>query len=374
MTARPGPGTPGSVVFATDHRRGLAAFMAPGSATDPLVTRSGIVHAPGNPLRVRQNNPLGMSALVNPGNAEVYRAGRGAYLPYNDAVVSVSFDIAPAQNARRDLVYIAQSDSDVDETSDAVVAVAKGEATASAAAPYGDVPPGALVLAEVGPIAVGTTQITDALITNVAPLVAVRGAPMPVRSQFERDALTELASASCPITVERLDTGAIERNAGAGWVSLVQSPALSALESRILALESPVPSGRLIRTVAASIPNAAWTEVSGWSSSAFRPGLGWESPRCKVQRAGLYMFSCMAAWGGNSSGRRGVSPSVNGANPTATGDQSVQVAQTASGINSTTSTVLLLEEGDTVNMTVYQDTGAALVLSSASMSLAFIGY
>lgn len=225
MTARPGPGTPGSVVYATDHRRGLGAFMAPGSATDPLATRSGIVHAPGSPLRVRQNTPLGMTALVNPGNTEIHRPGRGTYTPYNDAVATVAFDPAPASNSRYDLVYIAQNDSDVDASSTTPLAVIKGDATAAAPKPYGQVPAGGLVLAEVGPIAVGTTQITDALIKNVAPLAAVRGAPVPVRSQAERDDLNAIASATYPVMVERLDTGALERNAGAGWVVVSPIPA-----------------------------------------------------------------------------------------------------------------------------------------------------
>jgi hypothetical protein len=373
VTARPGPGTPGSVVYGTDHRRGLGAFMAPGSATDPLETRSGIVHAPGSPLRVRQNTPLGMSALVNPGNAEVHRAGRGPYMPYNDAVDTVTFDPAPATNSRYDLVYISQADSDVDASSATTLGVLKGTATASAPKPYGDLPAGGLVLAEVGPIAVGTTQITDALITNVAPFAAVRGTPIPVRSQAERDALSEIASAACPITVERLDTGTIERNTGAGWVAFATSTTVAALASRVAALEATVPSGRLIRSVATSIPNAAWTEIGAWSSGATRAGMGYDSPRYKAIRPGLYLFSCMANWAGNNAGRRGVSPTVNGANPASTGDQSVQVATTAAGINSTTSTVLLLDAGDTVNMMVYQDSGAALNVSSCSFSLAFVG-
>lgn len=224
MTARPGPGTPGKVVSATDHRRALGAFMAPGSPTDPLATRSGIVPAPGNPLKVSQNSPLGMSAIVRPGNTEIHRTGRGPYTPYNDALDVVAFDPAPATNSRWDLVYIAQADSEVDGGSASTLGVLKGSARTSPPKPYGDLPAGGLVLAEVGPITSTTTTITDSLIANVAPFTAVRGAPIPVRNQVERDALNSIASATYPITVDRLDTATMERNAGSGWVAVGKAP------------------------------------------------------------------------------------------------------------------------------------------------------
>lgn len=229
MTVRAGLGAPGAVVTAASHRRGLAVASAAGSATDPLVTRSGIVNAPGSPLRVSQNSPLGLSVLVQPGTAEIHRAGRGTYRPWNDAVATLTHDAVPPANSRWDLVYIAQRDAEVDADSLPVLAIAKGTALASPGKPYELIPAGGLVLAEVGPITSTTTQITDSMITNVAQYAAVRGAPIPTRTLAERDALTALASATFPITVERLDTGTLERNAGSGWRAIaIAMPAIQA--------------------------------------------------------------------------------------------------------------------------------------------------
>jgi hypothetical protein len=213
MTARPGLGAP-TGVDDNDLRRSLSALVVPGSATDPLVVRSGVFYSPGNPLKVSQSSPLAMTALVQPGVAAVHRAGQGPYFPTNDGVATVTFAAAPGANSRWDLVYIVQADATAgDANSSPGLLVVTGTPLAVPVKPYASVPAGGLVLAEVGPILTTTTQITDALIANVYVYTAVRGTPVPVRNQTERDALTlfdgQLAN--------RLDTDLIERYNGTAW-------------------------------------------------------------------------------------------------------------------------------------------------------------
>lgn len=224
MTVRPGLGTPGGVVAAGDHRRSLSGLWTPSSASDQLAVRSGIVPGPGDPLKVSQASPLGMSVMVNPGVLEVYRTGaaKSLYAPTNDAVATLPLAAAPTANSRWDLAVMGQRDAEAgDANNNPILTVLTGVAQAIPTKPYDQLEAGAIALAEIGPITTSTTQITDAMITNVAPYTAVRGAPVRVRNQTERDALTSIASASNPITVERLDTGTLERNAGSGWVVIV---------------------------------------------------------------------------------------------------------------------------------------------------------
>lgn len=224
MAIKPGLGTPGGVVDAADHRRSLSGLWLPSSAADPLVVRGGIVPGPGEPLRVRQASPLAMAVQVNAGVLEVWRDGYGLYAPSNDAVETLVVDEAPAANSRWDLLVMGQHDEQAgDGDNQPVLQIITGTAQAVPTKPYGDVEAGCTVLAEIGPITSATTQITDSLITNVAVYTAVRGTPLRVRNQDERDALNPIVSATNPITVERLDTGQLERNTGSGWVPLAGS-------------------------------------------------------------------------------------------------------------------------------------------------------
>jgi hypothetical protein len=139
--------------------------------------------------------------------------------------------------------------------------------------------------------------------------------------------------------------------------------------------DAQVPAGRIVRTASLSIPNASWTEVTAWSSEPYRRGgLTYSGGKYVITRPGIYLFSCMANWAGSSAGRRGVSPIVNTTAPTSTGDQDVHISGTTGGVNSTVAAPLLLAAGDQVTLGVYQDSGAALGLTTCQMTLTWIGY
>lgn len=344
MTARPGPGTPGSVVQARDHRRALGAFMAAGAAGDPLAVRSGIVNAPGNPLRVSQTSPVSMGVLVQPGNTEIYRPGRGPYTPYNDATDTLGVDPVPASNSRYDLVYIAQSDSEVDGSSTSTLGILTGTVSPTPSAPYDQVPAGGLALAELGPITPSTTAITDALIQNVAPFAAVRGAPVPVRNQAERDALNGLASAAFPIIVERLDTGTLERNAGSGWLTLaVEKPAQPFVEG-----------GRttdlgVANTTAGEGTLVTWA-VTPESTISYAAGV------FTIPQAGRYDIKVTLGWAAATGGDRLLRVKINGTfkmldniNPTTPTTTATAVARE-----------MTLAAGDQISVHARQNSGAAV--------------
>lgn len=277
MTVRPGLGTPGGVVAAGDHRRSLSGLWTPSSASDQLAVRSGIVPGPGDPLKVSQASPLGMSVMVNPGVLEVYRTGaaKSLYAPTNDAVATLPLAAAPTANSRWDLVVMGQRDAEAgDANNNPILTVLTGVAQAIPTKPYDQLEAGAIALAEIGPITTSTTQITDAMITNVAPYTAVRGAPVRVRNQTERDALTSIASASNPITVERLDTGTLERNAGSGWFDLASQQArMRATRGSVQSIPNGVPTTIAFDTAdthgrssmwSSGTPQAITVPLSGW--------------------------------------------------------------------------------------------------------------
>ena len=124
--------------------------------------------------------------------------------------------VAPATGSRWDLVFVKQNDTakgDADNLP--IVGVVQGVASSTPSKPYGSVPEGAMVLAEVsvqaGAIATNGSGVT---ITQMWRHTAMRGAPIPVRSKAERDEITAYRGAR----VLRLDFGGLEqRFSGAKW-------------------------------------------------------------------------------------------------------------------------------------------------------------
>lgn len=208
-----------------DTRTARGVLLAP-SSTDPTSVRSGIVPGPGDPLRVRQTTTPSMAVAVNPGGAHVLRTGRGVYSPSVATTTTLTIDPVTTGTSRYDLVYVIDRDVAAGDSADTSAALLlKGTAAASPTKPYGSIPAGAYVLAEVGPVTAGLATVTDSLITNVSRYAAVVGAPIWVRNAAERDELTPLASSTFPITVERLDAGVVERNSGSGW-GIVAGPSV----------------------------------------------------------------------------------------------------------------------------------------------------
>lgn len=217
--ARP-DATRGTVALET--RKMLAGLLAPAG---------GIAGRPGVLLGAPAALVTG-SASTSPWQYNVDKAlfgvsrgeSDGAHIFGNDGATTVPTIAAPGTSgaSRIDIIYVLHpSNTENGDTSSAPsFGCANGNPTTGVPVPP-SIPAGALELARNTMTNTATSTLsTGNTITQTWPYTGLRGAPIPVRSQAERDALTSLASAACPITVDRLDLGTIERNAGTGWVQI----------------------------------------------------------------------------------------------------------------------------------------------------------
>ena len=171
-----------------------AALFAENS---PGVPRSGLLGAPA--LVVTGTGTMNYSiAPCKPVMART--VGEGVYRWSIDGTTTVPTIAAPSSNSRIDIIWTKQNDqAKGDPDNLAVVGVSSGVAAPTPAAP--SIPAGALELARatVGALITGTSS---ASITQTFTHTALRGAPIPVRNDTERAALTGMAAGAA---VRRLD-------------------------------------------------------------------------------------------------------------------------------------------------------------------------
>lgn len=221
MAARHGlfvAATAGGVTAPQDARLALAGLLS--AKAGPLGDGPGIMWGPGGPCQVTgSTSGPNMQYNLAAGDLVTQRASAatdGLYLWANDGTVLVSSGTpAPSSGSRYDLIWAKhanQLDGQADANSDPLFGVAVGTASGSPVRPTGSVPAGALVVAEA---LVGTNIANASLatITMVAPYKVARGAPIPVRSQAERDALAMVDG----LRVWRLDTNLEEWCDGSAW-------------------------------------------------------------------------------------------------------------------------------------------------------------
>lgn len=147
----------------------------------------------------------------------VKSAADGAALWALSAPVTVGTSAAPASGSRIDIVYAAHNDIDHDDPdSSPVLDVAQGAPSGTPSAP--SFPAGAIELRRftIPSGATGTQGGTSSDANRQR--TAAHGDPIPVSGAAQRNEIG-WGSASNPARVLRLDTGAEEVNAGAGWTS-----------------------------------------------------------------------------------------------------------------------------------------------------------
>ena len=150
----------------------------------------------------------------------------GGLLFGNDGLVTVgtggvgtTVAAAPGTGSRIDIVWVRHrtAGENGDTTSEPDYGVTSGTPGSPGLAP--SIPAGALELAR-ATVSAGNANTSAASITQTYPRTALRGTPIPVRSEAERNTLSALASSNLPIEVIRTDKGGRrERNDGgvAGW-------------------------------------------------------------------------------------------------------------------------------------------------------------
>lgn len=209
MTARDPLFVP-DVTSPTDARLALSGLMAPD--TGGVAVRAGAFYGPST---FNITGTTGMSYSVAAGVAVVSRgASVGPYVGANDGATTVTTTAAPGSGSRYDLIYIKFPDVEQgDGDSNAVFGVVQGTAGGSPTVPTGSLPTGAVAIGQ-ALVPSGTTRTdTGVTITKNIPYTVARGAPIPVRSQAERDALTKYAG----LVARRLDTGLDNVTDGSTW-------------------------------------------------------------------------------------------------------------------------------------------------------------
>lgn len=131
--------------------------------------------------------------------------GRGVQRLAIDATTIVTHDPAPTSGRRIDLVYLRANDTEQgDPNSLSIITIEKGVSTTGTPA-RPTLPPRAIELVEVE-IAAGATTMAAAIYRQTAPFTTAADGILPVRSQTEREALTNLLPIGS--TVFQIDTAA----------------------------------------------------------------------------------------------------------------------------------------------------------------------
>lgn len=336
----------------------LSAFGA-----GPLDAAAGVIYGPGNPCRVTgSSSGPNMKYVVAAGVLATARgtSSDGLYLWANDGAVTIdSSTPAPGSGTRWDLVYARAknaNDGFGDADSDTELGVTVGTAGSPPTKPYGSVPSGALVLAE---CSVGTSIANASLagITQVSPWKVARGAPVPVRSQTERDALTQYDA----LTVSRLDTGKIEQSDGTSWVAFI-----------------PATVRHVARSTTLSAAAGSDVPITSWNLAPYNVGdIAYGAGVFTVARTGLYQFDLTISWPTTTTTthRRSQYVFVNGAE---TSVQEGRADITITGTNSAVNVVstggnIALNAGDTVQAVVSHTFSASLTLSPKVFTLLQVG-
>lgn len=202
-------------------RQVFAATVDGATAARPLGARSGVRKgtAPTTVATSGGNWTVGPHIGILDLQAAVEAS---AYYYAIDATTTPSaIDAANATHPRKDIVYVTLDDpAESDGSSVPAVTVGYDAGTAAASPSAPATPARSMVLAEINVPNVAGGGASSATVTWVAPTVVAAGGIIPVATTTVRDTLNASATATNPIVVDVLSTGALQRNVGSGWVTL----------------------------------------------------------------------------------------------------------------------------------------------------------
>ena len=332
-------------------RRGLFVRRDSTAGTSPQDARLAIAGmvTPSGPLGVAPgvlsgcavSGTSGWTYSVSSGHFVVTRgASDGATVASLDgATGTTAVAAAPASGSRYDLIWVRQRDIDSGDTdSTVVVGVTSGVASGTPARPTGDVPAGALVLAEARVYAGATsTAHANVTITPVAASVAARGGIVTLQSTTEL-ARIGYATTQAQVYADIAPSGVLYRSAGAGvWFPVAAFP----------------------RYVEATGPGAGFTIASGAPSpigdltmaSDVSGGFSVSAEKLVVASAGVYAISLYVTFQALQSARAYVAIEAGGAEVArvpVTGDSTASVSVAA----------IRLAAGAQVRGVAYQSSGS----------------
>ena len=336
-------------------RRGLFVRRDSTAGTSPQDARLAIAGmvTPSGPLGVAPgvlsgcavSGTSGWTYSVSAGHFVVTRgASDGATVASLDgATVTTVVAAAPASGSRYDLIWVRQRDIDSGDTdSTVVVGVTSGVASGTPARPTGDVPAGALVLAEARVYAGATsTAHANVTITGVAAPVAARGGVISCASITARDRLTTYATSAQPILAEV--GGVVYRCVGGAW---------SALTAPVLYAEATGPAEGL------AVPHGTESGLGTLSLAApVGAGITLSGDTLVVAEAGIYSIHQYVAFGTLISARAYVAVQLNGV-------ELARVSLTGDNTGSASVAATYVPAGGVLRGRVYQATGAPQTVNS----------
>lgn len=227
---------------------GVPTILSPSATTAPSMTV----------------NVAGLAAVTQKAIAE------GVYVPSSTGNTVLDIAPAPGANSRIDVVYVIQRDASSltspDGVTQAELGVVTGTAGVTPAKPA--IPVGAV---EVGTVTVGAgataTNNGTVTIATTCRWTVPLGAPIPVRNQAERDAITGYDG----MVVDRLDLNSLERHDGTSW----SDPGSSYIRAR---------------NGLAGNYGTAWTNLGNMVQDGVTRGsaLTFSAPSITIVRDGLY--------------------------------------------------------------------------------------
>lgn len=337
-----------------------------GGPGNPIGARPGLFYDSTPPIVVGTSatSPMTYNVKQFTGCAQLLGTGAsGLALFANDGTVTINTTAAPGSNSRIDVIWVRQhalaADGGADADNILEIGVTQGVAAASPAVPA--IPTGAMALAQA--VILSTTTATNtAVITQVHNWTAAAGAPIPVRSQAERDALTQYDG----LEVDRLDLNRKERSDGTNWLSeAAHFPGPNLLNR---------PRRMLTRNATFSLANNVLTAVGSWSADTGDDGngtgLSLSSTILTATYAGMYDVSFSIQFPAASNLIR-IQLLKNGAvGPPATGT-TVGLIDGAGGGQQTLRWTgkVYLAAGETLQPAAFQNSGSAITCGGTVASI-----
>jgi hypothetical protein len=306
----------------------------------------------GADMAVAQNGTPNMTVLVAAGHAFIRGTEatiQDTYAVYNDAQVALSIAAADPALPRNDLICLQVRDSNY---SGAVLAarlvVVQGTPNASPADPSLAAVPNALVLARVR-VNAAATSIVTANITDLRTRAAAVGGTMVCTSTTRPTGL----GAADRDEIFETDTGRVLRWNGTAWIRTQHVSAAGRTGARVRRnTNQSIPSG---------VTTTATYNVEEFDSDGFIPG-GGSLFTIPAGLAGVYTVALIdfVVTSGGTGG--GLSLRVNGA-----------VAEYKTGVDWSDAAALSFtrqfEVGNTIDVQVFQISGSARNLASATVEL-----
>lgn len=159
-------------------------------------------------------------------------------------------------------------------------------------------------------------------------------------------------------------------------LALISQRLAEQIDADVQSFANAIPAARAYRNTSQSIPNGSWTEVSAFSGETYRRGgVGYATPRYTANKPGVWALTGQVSLPGQTSGvsRRGACFVINGVIANSATDAQMVASAGTGGITVQVRSELVLSAGDTVGLAVFQDSGAAVSLTSAILTVTFMG-